>query len=550
MSEPTNPKPARGDLEPVARRVSWLLVLIPLVTFFWSGWIGLDFGEHWDQGHRVDDLVHAFEQQTLLPEDYFYPSTTFYLTVAAAAPLAAEAVDLDRETDEFKGSTLRRFRTNEFQIRLRSLFLFVSSLTLLWAFVAMLVWRDRPLEALVAAVLLAGSFEVSYHARWVAPDAILMQFGALCLMACVVALRTPFSINWLRVAALAAGLAAGTKYTGGIFLLPVLIAVTASTRPLREAAVACLWFVGAFLVSTPGALLEPTRFVADVLFELQHYQEGHIGYTVQAGSEHLLKMLRYLLLYGPSHWPVASLVICGLGVVGAVATWRQSRRLALVLLVVPLLFVPYLSMQRVMFVRNLQLLMPIGALLAARGAGVLLDRARSAPLRGAVVGLGSIVLGANLVFVYQAGRSIQEGGPERLAGEIVGWLEEHTDRVVQISPEVQVLLGDQGFEATMEHVRRMPDEDVEAVLLFPREGLTPGYWPSNNPDLKVALGPLSANYDYYSTWWSDHVVVLDRDDLYPIAALSPMPNIGHIFPDLEGKPGTGRQQAGRDSKED
>ena len=552
MSEPIHPEPPQGDLQPAARRLSWLLVLFPLVAFFWSGWIGLDFGVHWDQGHRVDDLVHAFEEQTFLPEDYFYPSTTFYLTVAAAAPLAAEVVDLDRETDEFSGSTVKKFVTHEFQIRLRSIFLFVASLTLLWVFGTLLVWRARPLEALAAALILAGSFEVSYHARWVAPDAILMQFGALCLMACVAALRTPFSFSWLRAAAVAAGLAAGTKYTGGIFLLPVLIVAAGNPRPLREAVAAGLWFVGAFLISTPGALLEPTRFVADVLYEMQHYQKGHVGYTVEAGSEHLFKMLRYLLLHGPSSWPAISLVICGLGVVGAVATWRQSRRLALVLLVVPLLFVPYLAMQRVMFVRNLLLVMPVGALLAARGAGVLLDLARSAPRRGLVLGLVSILLGTNLVLVYQAGRSVQEGGPERLSAEIQGWLEGHTDRVVQLSPNVRVLLKKQGVESAMdlEHVRLRPGDDVEAVLLFPREGLTPGYWPSNDPDLKVAIGPLSANYDYYATWWSDHVVVIDRDDLYEIAALSPMPNIGRIFPELEGKQGTGRQRARKDAKKD
>jgi 4-amino-4-deoxy-L-arabinose transferase-like glycosyltransferase len=535
----------------VARALAWLPALLPLLLFFWAGWLGLDFGKHWDQQHRVDDLVHAFEEQTFLPEDYFYPSVTFFLTVAAAAPLAVDVVDLDRETEEFHGAFVRRFLTDEFQVRLRAMFLFVSSLTLLWVFATLLVWRARPLEALVGALALAGSFEVGYHARWVAPDAVLMQFGALCLMACVAVLRTPFRHSWLRAAAVAAGLAAGTKYTGGIFLVPVLLAATSAPRALREALAATLWFAAAFLVSTPGALLEPTRFAADLLFEMRHYQKGHVGYTVEAGLPHLLKNLRYLVLYGPSNWPAVSLVFGALGLVGAVATWRQSRRLALVLLIVPLLFVPYLSTQRVMFVRNLLLVMPVGAILAARGAGEAWDRLRAVPLRAGVVAAVTTGLLANLGFAFHAARSIQRDSPARLAAEVMRWLEAHTDRVVQLSPNVRTLLRSEGHEPPRGHVRLRPGPDVEAVVLFPREGLTQGYWPSNDPDLKVAIGPLSANYDYYATWWTQHVVVIDRDALFPIAALGPMPHIEEIFPELGPDAGGKRGgSAGKDAQAD
>lgn len=536
---PSSPDPSTRV--PAGRVLGWLLALLPLTLFFWSGWRGLDFGTHWDQEHRVDDLTHAFREQTFLPEDYFYPSVTFYLTVAAAAPLAAEVVDLDRETREFDEAFLRTFLTEEFQVRLRAVFLLVSSLTLLWAFATVLVWRARALEAAVAAFLLAGSFEVGYHARWVAPDAILMQFGALCLLACVAVLRTPHRHSWVRAAAVAAGLAAGTKYTGGVFLLPVLLAATSCPRPRRESASALLWFGASFLISTPGALLEPTRFVADVLYEMRHYQKGHVGYTVEAGLPHLLKNLRYLLLHGPSPWPVVSVGICAFGVLGTVATWRQSRRLALVLLIVPVLFVPYLSMQKVMFVRNLLLVLPVGAILAARGVGEAWDRLRLLPARAAVAAAVVAGLVANLGFAAHAARTIEEDDPEHLAVAVREWIDAHTDRVLQLSPEVRSLLQRHGEVPSLGHVRLRPTEDVEAVVLYPREGLTRGYWPSNDPELKVAIGPLSANYGYYSTWWSEHVVVIDREDLLPIAALSPMPRIEEILPELG--PGAARKGA-------
>jgi len=513
------------------RLAAWLLVLLPFGLFFSAGWRGLDFGEHWDQQHRVADLAHSFKEQTFLPEDYFYPSVTFYTTLLVAAPKAAEFADADRETEEFRGEFQRMLHTNEFQVRLRSVFLLLTSLSIVWVFATMLTWRKRFPEALVAAFLLAGSFEVGYHARWVAPDALLMQFGGLCLLACVGALRVERGRGWLRAAAIAAGLAAGTKYTGGVYLLPVLIVGAAQVQRVRAMAYLTLLFVLTFIVTTPGALIEPTRFVADVLYEMRHYQEGHFGYSVEPGFAHLAKNLRYLLTYGPSHWPALSLVIGAFGVLGVVATWRESKLLAAVLLVVPLVFVPYLSLQKVMFVRNLLLVLPVGALFAARGVGEAWELLPNPKLRATLTAAVGALFAANLGFAHYAANTIVNDDPEWLAGQLLGHLEANDDRVIQLSPNVRTLLLQYGHEVPA-HVRRFPTDEAEAVMLFPREVRTLGYWPSNDPGLKETIGPLSTNYDYYATWWTQHVIVIDRDTLRELALVALRPGVEHIFPDL------------------
>ena len=48
----------------------------------------------------------------------------------------------------------------------------------MWLYRLVLTWRGSRIEALLAASLLALSWEVSYHTRWVAPDGLLMQFSA------------------------------------------------------------------------------------------------------------------------------------------------------------------------------------------------------------------------------------------------------------------------------------------------------------------------------------------------------------------------------------
>lgn len=518
------------------RALRWCLVALPLAVFLWSGWRGIDFGDHWDAGHRVLDLTTALQEQTLLPEEYNYPSMTFWLTVAAITPEAFARADLDSATREFEGPLAQYVYSPEFQIRCRLLFLLVSSLSILWIFAASLAWRNKPWEALLAACFVAGSFEVGYHSRWVAPDAVLMQFGALSLLACVCALRDKQGRGWLTLAVIAAGMAAGTKYTGGIFLLPVLFVTWHARRNAVSLLRAVAIFGATFLVTTPGVLLEPTKFLEDVVFEFNHYAEGHIGFSVDGGWDHFTRNMRYLIVAGPSRAPLVSLLISVLGVLGVVGLWRDSKPLAFTVLLVPVLFVPYISSQSVMFVRNLIPLMPVAALVSARGAGLLFESIGSQPARAALGSAIALVTLFNLGLALQAAETVHGSDEARLFAGMDAYFAEHPEQVIQLSPNVRTGMKTAGFEFPA-NVRRSPAEDARFLATFRRELRTRGYWPSNDPQLvEAVIGPLSANYDYYSTWWAPHLIVMDLEKAREIAALYPPPAIEHIFPDLVAIP--------------
>ena len=518
------------------RSLRWFLVALPLAVFLWSGWRSIDFGDHWDAGHRVLDLTTALQEQTLLPEEYNYPSMTFWLTVAAITPEAFARADLDSATREFAGPLAQYVSSPEFQIRCRLLFLLVSSLSILWVYAASLAWRNRPWEALLAACFVAGSFEIGYHARWVAPDAILMQFGALTLLACICALRNREQRGWLGLAVIAAGLAASTKYTGGIFLLPVLF-VTWHTRRNVPALLRTVAIFGAtFLVITPGVVLEPTKFLEDVVFEFKHYADGHIGFSVEGGWDHFTRNLRYLIVAGPSRAPLVSFLVSILGVLGIVGLWRDSKPLAIAVLLVPVLFVPYISSQSVMFVRNLIPLMPVAALVSARGVGVLYESLTDRRARAAFGGGIAIVTLFNLGLTLQAAETVYGSDEARLFAGMDRYFAEHPDQIIQLSPNVRSGMKAAGFEFPA-NIRRLPAEDARYLATFRRELRTRGYWPSNDPNLvQAVIGPLSANYDYYSTWWAPHLVVMDKEKAREIAALYPPPAIEHIFPELVAIP--------------
>ncbi len=174
----------------------------------------------------------------------------------------------------------------------------------------------------------------------------------------------------------------------------MLLAGIGIERRLGASVTSALLFAGTVLVTTPGALLEPTKFFADVAYDLEHYAQRHVGYTVEPGASHLGKILECLLLEAPSTRPCVALFALGFGLLGLVACWRDSRRFVLVLLAVPVLYVPCLATQKVMFVCNLLLVMPIAALLSTRGVGYAWDLATRDLWRGVVA------IWAGLMVIY------------------------------------------------------------------------------------------------------------------------------------------------------
>src|SRR5690606_23995424 len=193
----------------------------------------------------------------------------------------------------------------------------------------------------------------------------------LTALLAVRAAQAPNPHRWLFGAAVVAGLATGTKYPGGLLLIPVLIASwpTLKNHDKRGRLILLggigIIFVSTYLLSTPGTLLASDEFIHDVRFEIQHYgRDGHGIHTVEWGLPHLRLNLGYLSLAALSWYKWLALPLFGLALVGGAAAWRENRTIALILVLFPLVYVLYMSLQRVMFVRNLMVVLPFLALLA------------------------------------------------------------------------------------------------------------------------------------------------------------------------------------------
>lgn len=160
-------------------------VLLPLAVLIGTGLWGLDFGLHWDERvWQIGPVKTMIRTGILLPGYYTYPSFDYWLIGCLTLPDMLIAWMLGPAATE---RVLSIVDSPAYLLRLRAVFLLISSLGVVWVYLTMLRLRGSTLEAMLAACLLALSWEVAYHLRWVATDGVLMQFGALTLLLSVMA---------------------------------------------------------------------------------------------------------------------------------------------------------------------------------------------------------------------------------------------------------------------------------------------------------------------------------------------------------------------------
>ena len=189
------------------------------------------------------------------------------------------------------------------------------------------------------------------------------------------------------------GLAAATKYTDGIAVVPLLAAVatrlTATPadrrRALRGAALAAGLGLAAFVAANPHALLSFGEFWHDVRRQQQAASGfGKLGLTYHSGLVYYL----WSLTWGLGWLPLGAALL-GMAVSG----WRDRRRFWL-LVPWPVLFIGYMGLQDRYFGRWLLPALPALALLAGVGAVWLADRLPGPGARRAMLGVLTAALAA------------------------------------------------------------------------------------------------------------------------------------------------------------
>jgi hypothetical protein len=256
------------------------------------GW-GLKNDLH-DQSYHPDEAVIFLNSQRIeptrlqfTPDFYNYP--TLYLTVLRVAGdmTAAYTGGYDERSEEsFWGFASRVHFAGRIISAVAG-----SAMALMMFFIASRLFGSWAGIAAGLAVAVAPGHVM--HSRFQTVDifaAMLMTASTLYALKLLTprrqdqgqeSLQTTFSDREvLRLALLSgvfAGLAAGTKYTS-ILVILTLYVVLYMTKPAgwaKAAAGATGIAIGAFLISTPGVLLETQSFIRDFTYEMHHTATGH-----------------------------------------------------------------------------------------------------------------------------------------------------------------------------------------------------------------------------------------------------------------------------------
>lgn len=489
----------------MTRFFRWIPLALPLLAFWLTGIAGLDYGYHWDEPKLLESVRVSVYEGVYLPTFYNYPSVSHALGVFTALPEIVNNIDRNHLNEPIFQGHIAAYQLDNHSITLRTrlIFLTISSLAIVWVYALMLSWRGSVWLGLLSSSVLAFSWEVAYHARWIAPDAILMQFGALFLLCLIRAYRQPQQQGWLWFSIIVAGLATGTKYPAGLLLLPVLLLIYWHRKSWLVLGQGLFVFVLTYLITTPGTLLQPFKFWHHVEFEMWHYSFGHSKHTVSGGLEHFLKNIEYLATVQLSHFPIIAVIFFLLTIVGIIALWRESRRLATLILTFPLIYLLFMSLQRAMLIRNLLVLVPFIALLISLGIEWLWQKSNRWWMKGLIIFVivGGVTLNASWL-VYSAHTITQRHTPSYL-DELRIWVNQSPDSQYFASQKVLESLGG---DVPVNLNDNLNEADEALVYLKEIQEVEP--MPANIPRFFTwQFGSWEANIEYY-TWHGDDKIVL------------------------------------------
>src|SRR6185436_10378178 len=239
---------------------------------------------------------------------------------------------------------------------------------------------------LAGAAFVLLSWELHYHGRFIAVDALMAQFAALELYLLATAWSTrvyrSFILSYVA-AAVVAGLAFASKATGLALLVPVVILPFLwrpppgqRRRALPLAVLAGLVFLATVVVLQPGTLYDFPKYATTLRREAWEYslKQFQPHSTVSVGDR-TSRFLQWQWLAVPSPYRLGAVFLSAITLVGVVRLVRDRFRLAVLCGSLVVLMVVTMAIHELMIVRQFLLLIPLQALAFGVGVAALqLDR--------------------------------------------------------------------------------------------------------------------------------------------------------------------------------
>jgi hypothetical protein len=369
-SATVSPPPAGGPAARYTVRL-WsgalvLLCIATLLLLFRHIDRTLPYPYHTDEGFVSGPAASILLTGDLHPRRFNYPSLPTYLTAAAMAAgfIRGATREEIRDIKQLGNVGYPYYDTPRAVGTARKAFALLSVICLgMTGLSAWLIFREPPAILLAPLMLLVSPLFFRHSWVYLNVDIAGTAFVMMTFAACALGFRRPSIQQSAIVPGMLAGLASASKYSLGVAILPVLVAIGLSSLRSRLVAawtVAFAAMLAAFIGAVPYSLLDIPGFLNGVGYEAFHYASGHAGFAGEPGLAQLLYYLKHFLSeYG---YGIGGLALVGLFVL----PYRDWRRAAVVT-VFPAALLWLLSSQRVHFTRNALAIQPFLAMFAAFG---------------------------------------------------------------------------------------------------------------------------------------------------------------------------------------
>src|SRR2546423_115835 len=118
-------------------------ILLPLMLLIGTGLRGLDFGLHWDERPwQIGPVKHMVQRTTPLPGYYDYPSFDYWLNLLVLSP----DIFSSRAGENLREHLIQVLNSHAYLLRLRVVYLVITSLSLLWVYLLVLQRRRSWVE--------------------------------------------------------------------------------------------------------------------------------------------------------------------------------------------------------------------------------------------------------------------------------------------------------------------------------------------------------------------------------------------------------------------
>jgi len=341
----------------LAQSAKWLLIGVTLLAIslrIWGINFGLPYLYHPDEPVGVRIAQRMFKTGDLNPQFYHWPSLTFYINALAYIPyyLVGKSMGVFHSPADIPSPIMLAMGVGQTPMPttwLLGRFLTVTfgSAAVVLAFLIGRKLTNNTAVGLLAGIMMAISPTNVAHSRLITPDTFTVFFVLLSFWGSVQVLQQGKPWHYI-IAGIGSGLAASTKYTGALIVLPLILAhlLRHGLKGMRERNLysGLVFSVVAFLATTPFALLDYQKFLTDLQFDAQHYSTGHAGMEGNTLNWYLAYLWRV-------EGPVALLAV--LEILRGI--YARSKR-SILLSVFPLVYFAFISS---LVVRNDRTLLPL-----------------------------------------------------------------------------------------------------------------------------------------------------------------------------------------------